>query len=199
MIDNKLNFSNNTRYVNQNLNKIKGAIYSLSSIVPRSILLTLYNSLVLSTVNYNILIWGGAARTNADRIQITLNKILRIILNVKFNEHYVPSISTNDMFKSLGLLKFRDLYGLSLLKFLHFVFYNDNEIFDEIYQPLLPSHGYATRGIRINIPDKRLDVERRFVVFQSCKLLNELSDELIMPQSRRCLNRNFKRHILEGY
>ena len=80
-----------------------GVIYHLSLIVPQNILLNVYNSLVLSTVNYNIHIWGGAAAVNTKPIQKTLNKILRIILKVKFDENYRPSITTDAMYKSLKL------------------------------------------------------------------------------------------------
>ena len=174
-IDNKLNFSHHIKSVNLNLNKILGMIYSLSIYVPKCILMTIYNSLVLSTINHNIMIWGGAAPTNIKPLQITLNKILRIILNVKYNENYLPIIITNEMFKCLKLLKFHDLYKLSLLKFLHFVFYEDNEMFDKIYLPLLSRHNYNTRNVRIHLPNFRLDVQRRFAHFQSCILLNEIN------------------------
>ena len=199
IIDNKLNFSLHLKYVNMNLNRILGMIYSLSSYVPRNVLMTIYNSLVLSTINYNIMIWGGAARTNTRPIQITLNKILRIILDVKFDENYLPVVRTNEMYKSLGLLKFNDLYRLSLLKFLHFVFYKDNEFFNRFYLPLLPRHNYNTRNVRIDLPIVGLDIQKRFAHFQSCQLLNEIDEELIVPQSNKSLIKKFKEIAINQY
>ena len=110
IIDNSLNFSVQAREVYKKLSKMQGVVYSLSSLLPKPALLTIYHSLVYSQVSQNIIIWGGVAEVNIKNIKIYLNKILRSILGVKYDENNIPLVSINEMYKSLNLLKFEDIY-----------------------------------------------------------------------------------------
>ena len=129
IIDNNLNFSSHTREINKKLCKMQGVIYSLSSLLPKKALLTIYYSLVYSLLSQNIVIWGGVSEVNVKNIKICLNKILRSILRVEYDENNIPLVGTNEMYKSLNLLKFNDIYKYFLLKFLHLVLYGHNDFF----------------------------------------------------------------------
>ena len=108
-LDNRLTFNIHVNEICNKLSKFKGVFYSLSSLVPRSVLLNLYSAFVYPVLINNIIIWGGLNLTNGRRIQILLNKMLRIILNVEYN-NYIPLMDTTDMYKQLELLKFYDIY-----------------------------------------------------------------------------------------
>ena len=103
------------------------------------------------------------------------------------------------MYVTLNTLKFCDIYKLQLLKFLHFILYDDNLIFNENLSHLLPSHTYNTRGTRINLPSVRLQIEKNFTLFKLCELLNELPEELILPQSKIKLKRDFLNYAVSQY
>ena len=199
MIDNKLNFALQANEINRKLSKMHGVFYSLSSLVPQRTLLTIYHSLVYPIITQNILIWGGISANNLNSIRVMMNSVLRCILKVKHDENNIPVVPVNDMYKTLALLKFDDIYKYHILKFLHFVLYKNAELFEKYYMPLLPTHSYSTRVKRINLPAVRLEVEKRFVIFQSCKLLNELPDDLLEPQTDYSLKVRYKRLILSGY
>ena len=128
-----------------------------------------------------------------------MNKILRSILHVEYDENNIPLMPTNDMFKSLKLLKFEDVYKYFLLKFFHFVLYSDNDMYVKYLLPLMPRHRYNTRNIRINLPDVRLQVEKQSTVFQMCRLVNELPDFLLVPQSKFSLKNKFKNFVMANY
>ena len=66
----------------------------------------LYNSLLLSHINYCLSLWGHSS----NRIFKLQKKALRIITLSKYNSHTEP------LFKSLNLLKVKDLYELKILK-----------------------------------------------------------------------------------
>ena len=66
----------------------------------------IYNALILSHINYGLLLWGY----NADRIY-NLQKSIRIIELKKYNAHTEP------LFKSFKLLKVADIFKLQQLKF----------------------------------------------------------------------------------
>ena len=118
IIDDKLNFSLQAAEVYRKLSKMQGAFYSLSSLLPKPTLLTIYYSLVYPVVSQSIIIWGGVPVANIRNIKTTMNKILRSILKVKHDENNIPLMQTNEMYKSLNLLKYENIYEYILLKFL---------------------------------------------------------------------------------
>ena len=161
--------------------------------------MTLYYSLVYPIIIQNIIIWGGVPEANLRNIKIAMNKILRYILRVEYDDNGVPLMATSEMYKTLKLLKFDDIYRYFLLKFIHDAFYRKTEIFREYYAPLLPSHSYGTRGIRINLPSIRLEVEKQSTVFQSCKLFNELPCDILEPRSIGVLKAKYRCYAISRY
>ena len=132
-------------------------------------------------------------------IEVFINKILRLILNVKFDANNVPLVPTNDMYKSLKIMKFPDVYKYFLLRFIHHAFYTKPALFREYFEDLFPSHAYRMRVSRINLPSSRLQVEKQFLVHQCCKLYNELPGDLLEPQSESALKLKYKDFVLNRY
>ena len=69
----------------------------------------IYNSLILSRINYGFLAWGY----NSERIFKLQKKAVRLITLAKFNAHSEP------IFKSLILLKVQDIFEICQMKFYH--------------------------------------------------------------------------------
>ena len=91
-LDNKLKFNLHYNKVIQSLSKFVGIFYSISSYTPRSALISIFNSLVLPVLYQNIIIWGCLPQYQVDQINVKINRILRCILGVKFNELFQLSI-----------------------------------------------------------------------------------------------------------
>ena len=122
------------------------------------------------------------------------------MINVKFNEHYVPSIYINDMYKQLNLLKLNDIYKYFCIKFLHTILYGTRtHLFNIHFLQLLPQHHYNTRGIKLNIPPIRLEIERTLPIYNCVTLINSIPDFLIQPQSSLTLKKNAKKYFLDKY
>ena len=198
-IDNKLLFSTHASYINRRMAGLLGVIYSLSKFLPQATLITIYHSIVIPVISYNIVIWGGIANMHLDPIRIKMNKILRIILKVKFDENRIPIMPINHMYKVLNLLKLNDFYKFNLLKFLHFILYNNEVTFMKYFSALLPTHTYDTRNTKINLPEVRLEIEKNFTVFNICNLINDLSDDFLIPQSKNSLKRKFYELTFNSY
>ena len=197
-IDKNLNFNYHIDILCNNLNKMKGVIYSVSTLVPQNVLIKLYQSLVYPVLINNVIIWGNSTQSNEKKICVILNKILRIILKVKYNENHVPLISTNYMYKQLNFMKFTDIYKYFLLKFAHYILYTNADLFNYCIKPHLSENNYDTRHW-INLPYVRTDVEKRFAEFQMCKLLSDLPQYLINDMTPYLLKRNFKSYVLNGH
>ena len=114
IIDSKLKFNHHINHICSKLSGLLGLLYSMNHFMPIKTMMSLYHSLVGSTVNQNIIIWGGAPKCHTSKIFTSQNKIIRIILNVRYNQYRIPLMRTNDMYKKLNILQFKDIYKLSL-------------------------------------------------------------------------------------
>ena len=86
-----------------------GILNKLKHILPASISLMLYNSLLLPQLNYCILAWGH----NCKRLIKLQKKALRIISISKYNAH------TDPLFKKYRILKLPHILQLQELKCYH--------------------------------------------------------------------------------
>ena len=66
----------------------------------------MYNSLILSSLNYGILVCGY----NTDRLFKVQKRAVRVISKSKFNAH------TDPLFQNLQILKIEDIHKLNVLK-----------------------------------------------------------------------------------
>ena len=96
----------------------------------------LYNSLILSRLNYGILAWGF----NMGRLIILQKKAIRAIFRTKYNAHTEP------FFKVHKLLKLEDIFTLRCLKF---YFKLINKTLPPYFYGMIPTagevHGINTR------------------------------------------------------
>ena len=115
--------------ISSKIGKSIGVLNRLKHCLPTSIKVLIYNALILSRINYGILLWGY----QSERIFKLQKKAVRIISLQKYNAHTEP------IFKSLNLLKVSDIFSLCQLKF----YYNlvHREVPEYFYQlPLYANH-----------------------------------------------------------
>ena len=94
-------------HISKKISKTTGILCRLKRLVPQTVLLTLYNSLVLPYLNYGILIWGH----KSVKLSALQKKIVRIITNSKYNAHSQP------LFKKCNILQTTHLCALYELDF----------------------------------------------------------------------------------
>ena len=75
---------------------------------PRHILLDIYQTLVCCHLNYGTILWGH----NSNRISNLQRRALRLVLHKKYNSGH-----TDSLYSRTRVLKFSDIYTLSLIKF----------------------------------------------------------------------------------
>ena len=106
-LDDNLNWNDHLEKLSCKLSRTLGIINKLKYVLPRNVLLQLYNSLFLPHVNYGILIWGH----NYERIEKLQKRAVRFITQSKYLAH------TDPIFIKLNLLKIQDIFKLNQLKF----------------------------------------------------------------------------------
>ena len=128
-----------TAHINElaiKIGKAIGILKRLKRFLPTSILLMIYNAIILSRLNFSILAWGF----DISRLEILQKKAIRAVFNTKYNAHTEP------FFKTHRLLKLEDIFNLRCLKF----YYNlKNNKVPLYFHEMLPTagsiHGRATR------------------------------------------------------
>ena len=99
----------------------------------------------------NIIIWGCVSQNKLNPIQIQINKTLKFILNVKYNNFHKPLVHTKGMFKQLNLLKLSDIFEYIILKFIRSCFYgHNNVILEKHIVNQFPNYMHNTRNKKLN-------------------------------------------------
>ena len=72
--------------------------------------MSIYYSLAYSHLAQSLVLWGGGPESEVKPVRVIMNKIFRAILNVRYNELHIPTMRTEHMYKSLGVLQLQDVY-----------------------------------------------------------------------------------------
>ena len=101
-INSKLIWETHTNVISKRMSRAVGVIKKLQLVFPKTILLTIYNALILPHINYCLLSWGSAS---AVKTIFTIQKrAIRAISSAGYNAHTEP------LFKFFNVLKVEDIY-----------------------------------------------------------------------------------------
>ena len=138
-LDKHLNWKPHVDKISNKISKTLGILNRLKFYLPQNAKLAIYNSLILSHINYGILLWGNTNYIN--HLEILQKRAIRLISSSNFIAHTEP------LFKSFNLLKLRDIVNANIYKFYH-KHINSKLLsyFQNIdYNPERPMHHYNTR------------------------------------------------------
>ena len=107
MLNETLSWKSHIEMVGKKISKVTGILYRLRKIFPENVLFTLYNSLIISYINYGLLLW----EIDCHKLEILQKKVLRFMTNSSYIAHTAP------LFIQHGVLRVTDMYKLKLLKF----------------------------------------------------------------------------------
>ena len=107
--------------------------------LPREILITLYNSLILPYLTYAIEVWHGAFLTITEWTFVPQKKSIRIANALEYNAH------TTSYFRNMQALKLPDLYKYHLLIFVYKSLILKENVNVVTLRQNLENHEYNTR------------------------------------------------------
>ena len=107
-VDENISWKMHINKISSKIARTIGILSRLKRFLPKSVLIIIYNSLILPYLNYCLLCWGYVCTNRLFSLQ---KKAVRHITRSKYNEH------TSLLFQDLKFLKMDDLYILALLKF----------------------------------------------------------------------------------
>ena len=120
MIDEHLNWKEHISNVTKKISRSIGIICKLRSCLNVFLRKTLYYSLVYSHLNFGIHVWGSACKSDLDKILVLQKKAVRAMTGNRWYQTHGnpgPLVSSDPLFKNLGILKIEDIYKLNLGKF----------------------------------------------------------------------------------
>ena len=193
--DDKLNWKTHTHNICKTISRNIGIMNKLKHYFPRSILSTLYFSLVLPYLNYGIMAWGNSSKCQTDKITILQKKAIRIIHNVHMRTHSDP------LFLESKILKFPDLFLFQTGQFMYNLTKQElPSSFTTMFSRNSSFHNYSTRqASSFHLPRTRTLLASKTVSFYGPKYWNSLSADIINTQSLNCFKRKLKKHILLQY
>ena len=84
VIDKKLNWKSHVDYINNKIAKGCGALAKLRNCVSIDVLKNVYHALIHSYLRYGILIWGHAAQSVLNPLEVLANRAIRIMTSAPF-------------------------------------------------------------------------------------------------------------------
>jgi hypothetical protein len=178
------------------ISKTIGVMHKLKYIVPKEILLTLYHSLILPHLHFQIISWG---KSNIDKLVLLQKRAIRIIIG----SHYLAH--TSPLFINLNLLKLSDLYNIACLKFL---FKLENKTLPQYFlnwdlRRNQDYHSYLTR-YRNNTTSlsHHNDYFENLIRYVLVKFRNDLPNQFyskIKTHSVSSISENYKKFLIDNY
>ena len=145
-LNSKLNWDTHINVIGKKISRAVGIIKKLQLLLPKTILISLYNALVLPHINYCLLSWGlGSA---AESIFLQQKKAIRAISSASHNAHTEP------LFKIYNILKLKDIFNYRLLTFYYNLRHNKVPHYIETFLPntSIAVNRYPIRQARLQPP-----------------------------------------------
>ena len=142
-IEETLSWKSHVSKISNKISKIVGLLSRTKRYLDTSVLIKIYNSLILSHLHYGILCWGFEC-SSIFKLQ---KKAIRTICKTKYNAH------TDPLFKSLNTLKVVDIFKLQCMKF--YQKYSQNNLpsyFSNMFRNAFESDTITTRAATYRRP-----------------------------------------------
>lgn len=194
-INENLNWNTHTMKLGNKLSRSIGVLNRLKHFLPIHIKMLLYHTLIVSHLQYGILVWGY----QPGRIIKLQKKAIRTIQSSAYNAHTEP------IFKKLDLLKFADLLKVNELKF--YFKHKQNLLPTSLINiPLNPNstiHDHETRTRNsIHMPKIKHEFAKRTIRYSIPQTVNNMPDIVmnkINTHSLKGFVNYVKHHLIENY
>ena len=166
-----MNWNSHTQKIANKISRTLGVMNRLKRYLPFSAMKLMYDSLILSLLQFGITNWGF----EWERISKLQKRALRIMTNSRYNVHTEP------LFKKLTLLKVKDIFDVQCLKF-WYKFVNNKlpKYFRDMFKFHHELHDIVTRNHDcLHLYPTRTSGARNVLRYHIPELLNKFPQYLI--------------------
>ena len=195
-VDENLNWSTHIHQLSLQLARYSGLFYRLRKLVPPDVIRMLYHSLVQSKVQYGIAVWGNAAKTRLQELNLRLNNIIRTIT---FSSKFC---SVTPLYKKLKLLKLTDVYKLELAKIMYQLHGGKlPKSFYDRFAKINAVHNYSTRQTKNLVyfkPRVKKTIGKELILHRGSSLWKEI-DNSVKNCSWFSFKKYYKNFLIDKY
>ena len=194
-ISENMSWANHLLFIKKKISKVIGILYRLKNTFPLEVLKTLCKSLVLSYINYGLLLWGVEVKN----LEVIQKRAIRLITGSNYIAHTEP------LFIQLGLLKVQDIFKLRLLKFYYKLCYGTLPHYFNDYREIIERQPVRPLRQHLIHPSFLRTVYAECTpLYQLIKLINILktdkSDTILEKlATQNCSYSGFSYHIVNRY
>ena len=194
LLDENLSWRYHLCELSKKLSRTCGIFFKVRHLLPTNVLVSLYNSLFSSFLQYGIIVWGLTYEVHTKPIYLLQKKVVRAIAFKSFTSPSTP------IFSDLKILKLYDLFELKLLTF---VYESVNMIspvfFHNFFETLSSVHRYDTRqaskGDIFMTQENTLQYGLRSVRYAGAKCWNNIPYVIKQSPSVTSFRRKLKIHL----
>ena len=189
LLDNRLSWHEHIQRLQTKLAKFNGVVYKIRYLVPRKILMMLYDALVGSYLRYGIRAWGTCSPLLLNNLQISQNKVIRALMFLPYTSSVQP------FFSDLKILPVRNIFEHETAKLIHSVFHRYNPTaYSDFFD--LSTHTYTTRlrqNSTFSIMKPKTEMGKKSVKYFGVKIWIKLPLSLKELLEPRKFNLEFKK------
>lgn len=157
--------------ISSKLSQLVGLVYRNRLILPRPIMILIYNSLFSSRINYCHLVWASTTQKNIQKIYSLQKRFLRAVENVPLHYHTYP------LFEKYNVMPFEKIYNYRLTKSYQQEIKGKHVFLTELAKLNRNSQPYKTRNCEIwNVKTCRTTFGRYMLGNRLPRLLNALHE-----------------------
>ena len=176
------------------LSKVVSIIHKLKYSLPTiKSLKLIYNTFVISKLNYCNTVWSTTYIYNLNRVIIIQNKAIRAIFNIS------NRCNTDKYYKILNILKFNDIVKLNTLKFMFRIINNFTPIIIKNMFSIKQCI-YSQRNIfKFVIPSVYLNIKKICITYNGPFLWNLLENKFKLFNNINSFTRRLKYNYISMY
>lgn len=186
IIDENMSFKSHIDNIISSILPYVGLLHRYSDLLPKKILVLIYNTFINSKISYCIEIYGTAYKSNMSKIFIVQKRILRIIYKAPPLTHSAP------LFQESQLLNIYNLFNFRTILSAHDTFYSNNTTMHHLQT------SYNTRYSHLTLPTPHYLTQagHRSPKYQTAALWNRLPNSLRSIKNKIIFRMSLKQHLL---
>lgn len=190
-IDTCLTWNVHMKHVIARLISLQASLRGNIRCIPRKLRITIYNALVKPHLLYLIEIWGSAAKTRLEKLQVLQNKIIKILFNYNFRTE------TAKIYRETKLMNIKQLYIYNTCIFIRKTIKNKIHTEIKFIKRKKVGRPCTRRASFIVLPNARTRYGQTSVTYEGASLFNKIPSQIKNIDSYYVFKKKLAKHIVE--
>lgn len=168
ILDKSLSWNAHLDKIKTKLSSLLGSLRNIVRCIPHRLRHTIYNALVKPHLLYLVEIWGSAAKTKLANLQVTQNKLIKMIFNYPF------LTATSKIYEETKIMNIRQLYIYQTCIFIHKVLNKTIKTNISFIRKKQVTQRSTRRASFLILPKIRTKLGKTNVTYEGAQLYNKI-------------------------